>query len=401
MIRKKYKLYEICEFTNGGAWTQHEYSSTGIPVIQVTNLQQGSVDLRELKFLNADSYDKYKKHELKYDDLVIATVGSHATQPNSVVGRASNIPKEAEGYLLNQNAVCIRSITPEIEQKFLIYLGKSKIMHDYIISRAKGSANQVRMALSSLKEFEFDFPDIQTQRKVSKILSSYDDLIENNSKRIKLLEESVELIYKEWFVNLKFPGYEKCNIVDGVPEGWENINLYEFSEVKMGYPFKSKDFNEEGKGKPAIRIRDIPNQSTKTYTTQEVSDEYIIKNGDILIGMDGIFHNDIWAGEEGYLVQRVCRLRAMNDNYQGYLWQAIKPHIDYYEKTISGATVAHLGAKHLKEINILKPNKEFDKNINMFNNILKQKINLLNENKRLKEARDILIPRLISGEIEV
>ena len=138
----------------------------------------------------------------------------------------------------------------------------------------------------------FKIPLIENRRKIVEVLSAYDDLIENNLKRIKLLEETAQNIYKEWFVNFRFPNYENTpfNEETGLPEGWEKVNLYDFAEVKMGFPFKADDFNEDNIGKPAIRIRDIPNNWTKTYTSQEVSEDYIVEQGDILIGMDGFFY---------------------------------------------------------------------------------------------------------------
>ncbi|MBK6903890.1 MAG: restriction endonuclease subunit S [Saprospirales bacterium] len=125
------------------------------------------------------------------------------------------------------------------------------------------------------------------------------------------------------------------------------MNLYDFADIQMGYSFNSQMFNEDGNGIPAIRIRDIPSQRTSTYTTEETDDKYIVEQGDILIGMDGFFYTDYWAGQRGYLVQRVCRIRAKNPDLQGYLLEALKPSIKYFEQTISGATVAHLGTQAL------------------------------------------------------
>jgi type I restriction enzyme S subunit len=170
----------------------------------------------------------------------------------------------------------------------------------------------------------------------------------------------------------------------------------------MGFPFKAEDFNEINIGKPAIRIRDIPLSWTRTHTTQEVSEEYIVEQGDILIGMDGFFYLDIWRGQKGYLVQRVCRIRAKEQNLQGFLLESLRQPISYYEKTISGATVAHLGAKHLKEIFINVPkDNELLEELKVFNRLNFQKINLSNQNQKLKEARDILLPRLMNRTIEV
>jgi type I restriction enzyme S subunit len=117
--------------------------------------------------------------------------------------------------------------------------------------------------------------------------------------------------------------------------------------------------------------------------------------------MDGFFYTDFWGGQEGLLVQRVCRLRAKNESLHGYLLEAIREPIKYYEKTISGATVAHLGAKHLKEIEVIMPSVEFIDQLEIFSRIKNQKVALLSQLQILKEARDILLPRLMNRTIEV
>jgi len=181
----------------------------------------------------------------------------------------------------------------------------------------------------------------------------------------------------------------------------EKINLYDFADVQMGFAFKAEAFNETGEGTPIIRIRDIPNQITKSYTTQDVDVNYFVEKGDLLIGMDGEFHMNEWLGQRGYLVQRVCRLRAYDELYQSYLWQALKQPIHYYETTISGATVAHLGKKHLEEIFVAQPKESMKSELEELNIMRKLKIILAKQNTKLREARDILLPRLMNGEIEV
>ena len=254
-----------------------------------------------------------------------------------------------------------------------------------------------------IKSFKFKLPPLPTQQKIASILSAYDDLIENNLERIKLLEEAAQNLYREWFVEMRFPGHESAKFgEDGQPEGWEKVNLYDIAEIQMGFPFKADDFNEAGIGSPAIRIRDLPNQWTSTYTTQEAKDEYKTSKGDIVVGMDGFFYTDVWCGQDNaYLVQRVCRLRANDPKLQGYLLEALKGPIEFFEKTISGATVAHLGAKHLKEIFITQPITEIQKELEVFNSLMQLKIKLRSQIVSLKEARDILLPRLMNQTIEV
>lgn len=401
MKSNKIKLDEVVDFQNGGSWKQVDYRNEGIPVVQVSNIKNGIIEKNNIKFLDKSKFEKYKKHELKKGDLIISTVGSHPDQILSAVGKTAIVSEKEDGYLLNQNAVRLRSKNKNLDQKYLGYLGKSHFMKEFIAGRARGAANQVRMPIESLKEFEFELPPIYSQNKIANILSKYDDLIENNLKRIELLEEAAQIIYKEWFIDFKFPGYEKVKVENGIPEGWEKTNLYDICSVQMGYAFKGKYFNENKEGIPAIRIRDIPDQKTKTYTTEKANEEYLVKSGDILIGMDGIFHNDVWCGEEGYLVQRVCRLRTYQENIQGFIWQAIKEPINYYNNTIVGATVAHLGAKHLKEIFIKHPKIEKNNFFKPLNDLMKQKILLETQNHKLIEARDSLLPKLMKGEIEV
>ncbi|AUN18022.1 hypothetical protein B2H91_05490 [Clostridium botulinum] len=406
MIVQTYKIRDIGKVISGYAFKSKDFISKAkendIPVIKIKNIGSGKLNLENISFVSNKFLEMDEKYHINKGDILISLTGSHVNQPNSVVGRIAKSQYD-KTFLLNQRAgkVMVDSNSGICDRSYLYYYISSENFKKKIINLAHGAANQANVSPKDIENIIVELPNIIQQKKIAKILSAYDDLIENNLKRIKLLEESADLIYKEWFVNFRFPGHEKCEFIDEIPEKWEKINLYDISEVKMGYAFKSNDFNEEELGTPAIRIRDIPNQTTKTYTTQKADEDYIVKRGDILIGMDGAFYNDVWGGEEGYLVQRVCRLRANDPKYHGYLWQAIKEPINYYEKTIIGATVAHLGAKHLKEIYILKTSREFELNLEVFNNLYKKKVNLLQQNQKLKEARDILIPKLIMGEIEV
>ena len=179
----KYKMDDIAEFINGGAWSDKEYTETGIPVVKVTNLKNGTVDLSDTSFIPESSLDKYSRHLLQKGDLVIATVGSHPNLVASAAGRVTIIPSHAEGALLNQNALCLRTKSDKVHQGYLGYLGKSDVFQGYVKSIGRGAANQVRIALGLIKEFTFDFPPLPTQRKIANILSAYDDLIENNLKR--------------------------------------------------------------------------------------------------------------------------------------------------------------------------------------------------------------------------
>jgi len=265
---------------------------------------------------------------------------------------------------------------------------------------------QDNLSLDKLLTFDFLTPPLPTQRKIAAVLSAYDDLIENNTRRIAILEETAQALYREWFVHFRFPGHQDIALVDSplgpIPEGWKVQKLYDISEVTTGYPFKSRRFTEEPVGMPVIRIRDIPNNSTKTYTDEEADERYKVVNGDILVGMDGDFHMTKWAGGEAYLNQRVARFRPRAGLPSYYLFLAPRGPIQHFNSTITGTTVAHLGKKHLVTVDIVAPNSEIVKKIrDLFQPLLDMESNLHLRNANLRRTRDLLLPRLISGEIDV
>lgn len=256
---------------------------------------------------------------------------------------------------------------------------------------SQGTA-QDNLSWEKLSRIEFPAPPIEVQNKIVDILSAYDDLIENNQKQIKLLEEAAQRLYKEWFVNLRFPGYENTPIIDGVPKGWKKEDLINLVDIQYGYAFKGSLFNNIGKGMPIIRIRNIPDGQTTDFTTEKVSKEYIIHNGDILVGMDGEFYVNSWGGEDAYLVQRTCCFRPKFNNIKGYLLQAILEPIKFFEKTVVGATVTHLGKKHINTIKIFSvPNVLYEP----FQMWYEKRQSLVNQNRLLTEARNRLISQIM------
>ena len=232
-------LEEVAEFTNGGPWSQSEYTDGGVRVARVTNFVNESIDLSDCKYLSHDSFAKYRQHELHEGDLVVATVGSHPSQPTSAVGRPVRVPRSASGCLLNQNAVCIRpKRNDELNQRFLFFYAKTDHFRQYILANARGAANQARMSIERLRQMPLSMPTLPTQRKIASILSAYDDLIENNTRRIAILEEMAQAIYREWFVNFRFPGHENVKLVDSalgkIPGEWRVVKLREMYPTSSG-----------------------------------------------------------------------------------------------------------------------------------------------------------------------
>lgn len=292
-----------------------------------------------------------------------------------------------------------RAIKNKTTPLFVYYYMQTYRIKNIMINSMTGATGRQRVNNDVFNHLTIKIPSLSIQNRIAEILSRYDSLIENYQKQVKLLEESAQRLYKEWFVDLRFPGHENTKIVDGVPEGWEKKKITKLADIQYGYAFDGKLFNSDKVGVPIVRIRNIPDGYTNDYTTEEASNDYIVKNGDILVGMDGIFHINTWSGGDAFLVQRACLFRPKNEILKGFIFQAIKGPIKVFEQTLVGATVAHLGKKHIDSIEIIM-SKKVDL-YKPFNNLFIYRQELLNQVRHLTEARDRLLPKLMSGDIEV
>jgi type I restriction enzyme S subunit len=300
------------------------------------------------------------------------------------------------GYMTDHAIIAITN--KDHDNRFLSY--KLSLAE---LGRFSGQAAQPGLSVQKLSRIKLDMPSLSVQRKISSILSAYDSLIENNNKRIRLLEQMAENLYKEWFVRFRFPGHEKVGMENGLPKGWKQYNLFDIADVTYGYAFKSDLFTNDGSLNAVVRIRDIQGNTTNTFTSEECPDKYLIEENAILIGMDGIFHMCLWNGDKAYLNQRVVKLSSKNLDLCNYLlYLGIRPQVKFWEQVISGTTVAHLGDKHLKRMMMLLPTDDVLHQANNFiNGIMVEKNKLLQQNASLTRQRDLLLPRLMSGKLEV
>ncbi len=313
----------------------------------------------------------------------------------SGAGKCSIVREVKEPTTFESHLIRVRLDTTKAVPLFYYYYFKSPLSPMKTIVTICAQAG---IRGSDLATLSVECPDLPTQRRIASILSAYDDLIENNRRQIKLLEEAAQRLYREWFVELRFPGHEGVKVVDGVPEGWKKQKLVDIADVQYGFAFDGKCFNNQRSGTPIIRIRNIPDGTTSDYTTESADSRYVVHNGEIVVGMDGEFHINTWNGEDAYLVQRTCCIRPTDKALNGWLLYAIYEPIKFYEKTVVGSTVAHLGKKHVDTIELLTSPSNLYK---PFVALYKKRQVLLNQNRKLSKARDHLLPKLMSREMEV
>jgi len=372
------------------------FVDSGIPLLRGQNVRPYVLDLTNLKYISSEIHAKWRKSALKPGDVVIVRVG--------YPGTACVIP-EGIGELNAASLVIVRPDPDLANSQYLAYVLNSGFGKERIASLLVGSAQQV-LNTGTVAAMEIPCPSLPVQIKIAILLSFYDDLIANNNRRIKLLEEIAQRLYREWFVDFRYPGHEGALLVDSelgpIPQEWVVRNLFDVADVTFGFPFKSQLFNETV-GMPLIRIRDIPTGESATFTPEEPDARYRIHDGDILVGMDGDFHMGRWSAGEAWLNQRVVRFRIISDAFCRYaLFLALEKPISDWNQAIVGTTVAHLGKRHLELIKVLTPTAAVGQTLSaLLDPIFDLEINLRKVTRQLRVARDLLLPRLISGEIDV
>ena len=391
---KKVKLRDIASAIQTGPFGsqlhQSDYSDIGVPVVMPKDIINGCIDESTIARVESHHVERLSRHKISEGDILYARRGD--------VGKCAYAVFAQQGWLCGTGCLRVTIDKEKAIPKFIFFQLQKRETIGWVEKHAIG-ATMLNLNTSILGDVPIELPLLSIQHRIATILSRYDSLIENYQKQIKLLEEAAQRLYKEWFVDLHFPGHENTKIIDGVPDGWEKKKLVDLVDVQYGYAFDGKLFNSNREGMPILRIRNIPDGITSDYTTEEAPENYIVHNGDIVVGMDGIFHINSWSGDDTYLVQRACSFRPKDERMKGFIFQAIQEPIKFFEKTLVGATVAHLGKKHIDSIELCVPNSM--ELFGPFSKKYEQRQKLLSQIRLLTEARDRLLPRLMNGKINV
>ena len=384
-------LSEVADFNLGKMLDQNKNRGELRPYLANVNVRWGQFDLENLREMRFEDRE-LDRFGLLAGDILMCEGG----EP----GRCAIWRNQLPGMMFQK---ALHRIRPHscLDSRFLYYSFLQKGRVDGFGGLFTGSTIK-HLPKEKLAKVEVCFPPLPEQKRIADTLSAYDDLIENNRRRIALLEEAARQLYKEWFVRFRFPGHEHVKIIDGVPEGWTKQNLFELATATYGHAFKSDLFSDEPIGRPVVRIRDVPDRASETWTTEDAPADKTLENGDFLIGMDGDFHMNYWAGGTAWLNQRVVRLMGKGRFTTGLLRNSVEQQIKDLNETITGTTVKHLGAKHLKQIELLVPPDVLLIQANDFcDGVRNMVVNLSVGNIQLANARDLLLPKLMSGAIAV
>ena len=384
-------LADIAESVQYGYTTSASDSEVGPKFLRITDIVPPQIDWASVPYCEIDEKN-LAKFSLEIGDIVIARTGA-------TVGYAKLI-RNNELSVFASYLVRIRVDPEKADPGYVGRIVESEVYKRFVLSRVGGAA-QPNANAKVLSSFRLPIPEKAIQGRIASILSAYDDLIENNRRRIRLLEESARLLYREWFVRFRFPGHEDVKIIDGVPEGWEKKRLIDIAELIMGQSPKSKFYNDKGEGLPFHQgVTNFGERFVKhkTYCTTK---NRIAEKGDILcsvrapVGRLNITLDKIIIG------RGLSSIRSKS-GYQSFLYYNLKDHFFKEDMIGGGAIFAAVTKKDMENQELLCPFTGVIEKFEYISNPIDEQIKILhNQNIRLKKARDLLLPRLMNGEIEV
>lgn len=396
-------LNQICDTQYGYTASADDFE-VGPKYLRITDIASGPVDWESVPFCKISESD-YFKYKLNAGDIVIARTGN-------TTGYAKLIRNNSDAVFASY-LVRIKIKSDLADSGYIGRLIESDIYKDFVRS-IKGGAAQGNANATTLTLFKLRLPPIEVQRIIASILSAYDNLIDTNRRRIQLLEESARLLFREWFVYFRFPGHEKVKIIDGVPEGWKRISFMDIiSTIESGGRPKGGAIDV---GIPSIGAENVNGIGNYDYSNEKyVPEEYYqkMKKGkviskDVLLYKDGANIGRTTIVGYGFPHNKCCVnehvfiLRTKN-NIQNWLYFLLLQ--DFIRKAVanlnSNCAQPGISQDKLSSLKIIFPDEEI---VRLFDDvtesIVKQIFTLSIQNQKLAQARDLLLPRLMSGAIE-
>ena len=351
----------------------------GVPVIRGNNLTKGECKFIDNGFvyLTDSKAAEFPNCIAVADDIVFTAAGS--------IGQVGLIPTDTryERYVISNKQLRVRLDQVKADPLFVYYWLSSKRMTRYLEGMNNGGAVPL-LNLGIIRRVPIPHPELDTQKRIASILSTYDDLIENNQRRIQLLEQAARLLYKEWFVHLRFPGHEHVKIKDGVPEEWEKKPLGEVAPLKYGKALK-KDDRTHGPY-PVYGSSGVVGSHNKA----------LVSGPSIILGRKGNVGSVYWSEGDLHPIDTVYFIDSENCNLQLY-YALLHTHFISTDVAVPGLNrdFAHSRLLLIPDTKILRIFDEIASPIH------EQIVRLEKYSSALEGARDLLLPRLMNGEIAV
>jgi len=396
------KLAEYVDLLAGFAFDSANFTNdpSDIPLVKGENVSQGSILWSISKRWSVAEWSNFEKYQLWSGDVIVAM-----DRPWVPAGlKWAYIRKEDPKALLVQRCSRLRSNSPKLDQDFLRFVVGGSGFESYIKPITTG-VNVPHISGRQILDYEFLLPTLPAQQRIAGILSAYDELIENSQRRIKILESSARALYREWFVHFRYPGHESVSLVPSalgdIPQGWEVKKLSDTCRLTMGQSPKSEFYNETGEGIAFHQgVTDFGDRfpSDRLYCT---ADGRIAEVGDILFSVRAP------VGRLNIANKKICLGRGLsairhNQNHQAFLWEQLRNRFTKDDMMGNGAIFASVTKDDMQGIQLVCPPVSLVRAATQNFEPLHIEIATLSQQiQNLRTTRDLLLPRLLSGQIEV
>lgn len=365
-----------------------KFEKSGINFIKSESLVDGkTIDKSKFAFISERTHERLKRSQIEENDILFSMAGMF-------LGKTGIATAEVVPANTNQAVAIIRVDDTKANYEYVYYyLNQKSVIHT--INTTSAQSAQPNINLKQIGKIKINLPNRKKQDQIVSLLSAIDLKISNNVEINDNLFAQMQALYAAWFIDcIPFGGIK--------PSSWQKTSIYTIADIIYGAPFSSKQFNTDGKGIPIIRIRDLKEQKVATYTTEKHPKGYLLQAGDIVVGMDGEFVPYIWGSDEAWLNQRVCVFKNKRLKGKAFLYFTIKPLLYAIEQTQVATTVIHIGKKDFDAFEITLPDPRV---LDSFDAITTPMVEKIVENrfeiKQLELLRDALLPKLMSGELDV
>ena len=386
MAWEKVKLGDIAIVTSSKRFHLSERSDSGVPFYcskQIIQKVRGEL-VSDYDYIREEFYENVKKQYgvPEPGDLLITTRGSYGVP---------YIYKDNDKfYFADGNLTWLKDFKENIDVRFLYYWICSYEGQKKIDAIAKGTA-QKAVTIDGIKNLEISVPSFKTQKRIADILSAYDNLIENNQKQIKLLEEAAQRLYKQWFIDLRYPGHETTPIVDGLPEGWRKGIVGEIAEFKRGKVITKAQVAEGNIPVVAGGLEPAYYHNTANTTAPVIT----VSGSGANAGFAQLYNENVFASD--------CSFADINTTpYVYFVYCLLKDKKTELDSLQKGAAQPHVYAKDINALATLIPPEEMLKLYTKYASPYFEKVKALKEQiKNLTQSRDRLLPKMMNGELEV
>lgn len=400
-------LSEVCKLIVDCPHSTAKDEGQGFPLIRTPNIGKGRLLLEGVHRVSEETYNARNFRAIPQDDDLIFAREAPA-------GNVA-IVKNGEKVCLGQRTVLIRPDKSLVNPDFLTYYLLSPKQQYGLLGTANG-ATVAHVNIPAIRNLEIQLPNLETQEKIANILKSYDNLIENNQKQIKLLEEAAQRLYKEWFVDLRFPGYKNTPIIDGVPQGWRKPAFSDIFTFVRGKSYTSKELSESD-GVLMVNLKNIRSyggykRNAEKRFTGAYKEEQLLVGGDVVMGVTDMTQERRLVGhvalipsftEEVTFSMDLIKLIPYSAS-KNYLYCALQygGYSEQIAPLANGVNVLHLKPESMMKMKMLVPTKDIMDDFDNRFEAIRLKIEMLEKQCDLaSQVRDRLLPKIMSGELEV